>query len=60
MDVTRLLTQVKNNEISIEKAEAELKNLPYEDLGFAKLDHHRKVVRVSRKWCIVRGKLQSI
>ena len=43
MDVTRLLTQVKNNEISIEKAEAELKNLPYEDLGFAKLDHHRKV-----------------
>ena len=43
MDVTRLLTQVKNNEISIEQAEAELKNLPYEDLGFAKLDHHRKV-----------------
>lgn len=33
----------KNNEISIEQAEAELKNLPYEDLGFAKLDHHRKV-----------------
>lgn len=43
MDVTKLLTQVKNNEISIEQAEAELKNLPYEDLGFAKLDHHRKV-----------------
>lgn len=43
MDVTKLLTQVKNNEIPIEQAEAELKNLPYEDLGFAKLDHHRKV-----------------
>lgn len=43
MDVTKLLTQIKNNEISIEQAEAELKNLPYEDLGFAKLDHHRKV-----------------
>ena len=43
MDVIRLLTQVKNNEISMEQAEAELKNLPYEDLGFAKLDHHRKV-----------------
>ena len=43
MDVTELLTQVKNNEITIEQAEAELKNLPYEDLGFAKLDHHRKV-----------------
>ena len=43
MDVTKLLTQVKNNEITIEQAEAELKNLPYEDLGFAKLDHHRKI-----------------
>ena len=43
MDVTKLLTQVKNNEITIEQAEAELKKLPYEDLGFAKLDHHRKV-----------------
>ena len=43
MDIQKLLTQVKNNEVSIEEAEAELKNLPYEDLGFAKLDHHRKV-----------------
>ena len=43
MDIHKLLAQVKNNEITIEQAEAELKNLPYEDLGFAKLDHHRKV-----------------
>ena len=43
MDVAKLLTQVKNNEISIEQAEEQLKNLPYEDLGFAKLDHHRRV-----------------
>ncbi len=43
MDIQKLLHQVKNNEISIEQAEAELKHLPYEDLGFAKLDHHRKV-----------------
>lgn len=43
MDVAKLLTQVKNNEITIEQAEEQLKNLPYEDLGFAKLDHHRKV-----------------
>ena len=43
MDIQKLLTQVKNNEITIEQAEAELKNLPYEDLGFAKLDHHRKI-----------------
>lgn len=43
MDIQKLLHQIKNNEMSIEQAEAELKNLPYEDLGFAKLDHHRKV-----------------
>lgn len=43
MDVAELLRQVKNNEISIEQAEEQLKNLPYEDLGFAKLDHHRKI-----------------
>ena len=43
MDVAKLLTQVKNNEITIEAAKEQLKNLPYEDLGFAKLDHHRRV-----------------
>lgn len=41
MDVYKLLEQVKNNEIQIGEAERILKNLPYEDLGFAKLDHHR-------------------
>lgn len=43
MDVTELLRQVKEGSVSIEAAEKELKKLPYEDLGFAKLDHHRKV-----------------
>lgn len=41
MDIYRLLEQVKNNEVEIGEAERLLKNLPYEDLGFAKLDHHR-------------------
>lgn len=43
MDIHRLLQQVKNNELSIEKAEELLKKLPYEDLGYAKLDHHREL-----------------
>lgn len=43
MDVIELLKQVKDCKISIEDAEKALKKLPYEDLGFAKLDHHRKV-----------------
>ena len=41
MDIHKLLEQVKNNEIEITEAEELLKKLPYEDLGFAKLDHHR-------------------
>jgi NCAIR mutase (PurE)-related protein len=43
MDIHKLLEQVKNKEIDIAKAEELLKNLPYEDLGFAKLDHHRSL-----------------
>lgn len=43
MDLHKLLEQVKNNEIDISQAEEQLKKLPYEDLGFAKLDHHRSL-----------------
>lgn len=43
MDVSELLRQVKDGSITIEAAEKQLKSLPYEDLGFAKLDHHRKI-----------------
>lgn len=43
MDVEALLRQVKNGETSVEAAKELLKDLPYEDLGYAKLDHHRKL-----------------
>ncbi len=43
MDIHKLLEQVQNNEININEAEALLKKLPYEDLGYAKLDHHREL-----------------
>lgn len=43
MDIHKILEQVKNNELDITKAEDLLKKLPYEDLGFAKLDHHRSL-----------------
>lgn len=36
-----LLEQVRNGTLDIDKALASLKELPYEDLGFAKIDHHR-------------------
>ncbi len=43
MDIQRILEQVKSGELEIEKASELLKKLPYEDLGFAKLDHHREL-----------------
>ncbi|MFQ5924855.1 MAG: nickel pincer cofactor biosynthesis protein LarB [Dehalococcoidia bacterium] len=44
MDTERLykiLSRVRSGEVSIEDALAQLANLPYEELGFAKIDHHR-------------------
>ncbi len=43
MDIKQLLENVKNNNISVEEAEKQLKCQPYEELGYAKLDLHRKI-----------------
>ncbi|WP_024831555.1 nickel pincer cofactor biosynthesis protein LarB [Ruminiclostridium josui] len=42
-DLKKLLEDVKNGSIDVEHAYKEIKNLPYEDLGFAKVDHHRAI-----------------
>jgi len=41
MEIRELLEKVQLGEISVDQAQEKLKDLPYEDLGFAKLDHHR-------------------
>lgn len=41
MEVRTLLEKVKDGSITLEAAEEELKKLPYEDIGCAKIDHHR-------------------
>lgn len=43
MEIREILEKLKSGEISIEKAESELKVQPFEDYGFAKLDSHRKI-----------------
>lgn len=43
MNVTEILEQVKAGSLDIKEAEKVLKKLPYEDMEFAKLDHHRKI-----------------
>ncbi len=41
MEIRELLRQVKEGGLSVEQAERALTDLPYEDLQFARLDHHR-------------------
>ncbi|HSQ87362.1 nickel pincer cofactor biosynthesis protein LarB [Romboutsia sp.] len=43
MDLRELLNDLKDNKIDIDMALSKLKNLPYEDLGYANIDHHREI-----------------
>lgn len=43
MDIRNLLEKVKNGEIDIDLAIDKLKDLPYEDIGYANIDHHRQI-----------------
>jgi hypothetical protein len=38
-----ILNGVKSGDVSVETAVAKLRDLPYEDLDFAKIDHHRSL-----------------
>jgi hypothetical protein len=42
-EVEKLLNDVKNGETTVDKALEVLKNFPYTDLGFARIDHHREM-----------------
>ena len=43
MDLKKILEDVKNNNLDIDDALKKLKDLPYEDLGYANIDHHRNL-----------------
>ena len=43
MDTKKILEQVKNGAMSAEEAEEFFRRQPFEDLGYAKLDTHRKL-----------------
>ena len=40
-----MLEQVKSDELDIDQAVEKLRHLPFEDLGFACIDHHRQIRR---------------
>jgi NCAIR mutase (PurE)-related protein len=39
----KLLQQVRNGSVSPDEAVAKMRHMPFEDLGFAKVDHHRRL-----------------
>ena len=38
-----ILSAVRSGEMTVDEAVSRLRNLPYEDLGYAKIDHHRSL-----------------
>lgn len=42
-ELEQILTSLKNDEITLEEAVSKIKTQPFDDLGFAKVDLHRKV-----------------
>ena len=39
--LTHILEMLRDRNISVDEALTQLKDLPFKDLGFAKVDHHR-------------------
>ncbi len=54
-----IVTAVKTGRLSVEKAMERLKHLPYEDLSFAKVDHHRHLVQGIPEVILAAGKTTS-
>ena len=42
MDTREILELVQSGSMSIEEAEGHFRRQPFEDMGFAKLDRHRR------------------
>lgn len=51
-----LLSQVRQRTISVDDAFEKLRHLPYEDLGFARIDHHRVIRSGMPEIVFCRGK----
>lgn len=56
MDIKQLMERVRDGAVSPEEAEKRLANLPFEELDFAKLDHHRAARRGFGETVFCQGK----
>jgi NCAIR mutase (PurE)-related protein len=55
-DAKKMLEAVRSGELPIEAAVERLRQLPFEDLGFAKIDHHRALRQGHPEVVYARGK----
>jgi pyridinium-3,5-biscarboxylic acid mononucleotide synthase len=55
-DIRELVKALQKGQLSSEQAIERLKNLPFEDLGFAKIDHHRGLRQGYPEVVFARGK----
>jgi len=59
LDVREILEKVKEGELSVDDALNILRRLPFEDLDFAKIDHHRKLRRGMSEVIFCEGKTKK-
>ena len=55
-DIRRLLEQVREGQLTTEQALERLRDLPYQDLGYARIDHHRPLRTGSPEVVLGKGK----
>jgi len=55
-EVSKMLRQVRRGRMSVEDAVDRLRDLPYQDLGYAKIDHHRPLRHGLPEVILARGK----
>ena len=54
--IARLLEQVRDGKLATDEALKQLRDLPYQDLGYARLDHHRPLRTGSPEVVLGKGK----
>ena len=55
-DIRSVLEQVRDGQLTTEQALELLRDLPYEDLGYARIDHHRPLRTGSPEVVLGKGK----
>ncbi len=55
-EISKMLKQVRDGKLSVDAAVDRLRTLPYEDLGYAKIDHHRSLRQGLPEVIFARGK----